>query len=150
MASKGLPHVQEYSLLVRSFFATAFGRTADEKALSFWVPKLRMGMSLDHFAENLVRSHEFQKRHGSSPEVDIQYLAALDSDRLWRLPELEGLARWVSAGEHGTTRAKVLAAMASSRKLPAVIREEQRVNFGFFLSGVGSEAIRHREDLLLA
>ena len=67
-------------------------------------------------AEHLIRSREFQRRHGSSEEVGVKYLAALNPDGLWRLPELAGLARWLAAGRAGMIRAKLLAAVASSDK----------------------------------
>ena len=45
--SEELPHKWEYSLLVNSFYRTAFGRTADKRALDAWMPQLQSGMSLE-------------------------------------------------------------------------------------------------------
>jgi O-antigen biosynthesis protein len=114
--AKVSPQGWEDSLVVRSFYKAAFGRVADEKALGIWTRELRAGISLDLFAERLAASREFRIRHGSSEEVDVNYLAALDGDRLWRLPELEGLARWLSTEKGGVMRAKILAALAGSER----------------------------------
>jgi GT2 family glycosyltransferase len=102
------------SLLVRSLYQSAFGRPADQAAVMKWVRQLQAGTSLESLAGDLVRSPEFQARHGSSPEVDINYITALYRDSLGRPPELASLAFWLASQGEAVTRAKVLSALAPS------------------------------------
>jgi hypothetical protein len=102
------------SVLVNSFYKAAFGRLADPEGLANQIHQLHSGVSLEVLAEELVGLPEFQTRHGSNQKVDIKYIAALYRDGLGREPDPEGLALWLAAGAKGATRAKVLAALASS------------------------------------
>src|SRR6266404_4296772 len=105
---------RDYPLLVNSLYRAAFGRLAEESGLEHHVRALQSGTALQVLAEHLVRSPEFQTRHGSSQEVDIKYITALYRDGLGCEPELENLASWLGAGKKGATRAKVLAGVAAS------------------------------------
>jgi glycosyltransferase involved in cell wall biosynthesis len=109
-----LPQGKDTSLLVKSLHQSAFGRPADQAAVRQWVDRLQSGTSLESLAEDLVRSPEFQARHGSSPEVDIKYITALYRDGLGRPPELASLAFWLASQDEAVTRAKVLASVAAS------------------------------------
>jgi O-antigen biosynthesis protein len=99
------------SQLVNCLYKAAFGRPADEGGLALNVHKLLSGLALEAVAEDLVRSAEFQMRHGHSQELDIKYVTALYRDGLGRPPELETLAFWLAKG---ATRAEVLAEVACS------------------------------------
>ena len=109
-----LPQHGDHSLLVNSLYKTAFGRIADADGLANCSHQLELGVSLEDLAEQIVTSVEFQTRHGSSQRVDIKYLTALYRDGLGRHPDLESLAFWLAEGKKGGTRAKALAALASS------------------------------------
>jgi GT2 family glycosyltransferase/glycosyltransferase involved in cell wall biosynthesis/SAM-dependent methyltransferase len=98
---------------INSLYRAAFGRIADQEGLAVRMLHLQLGVSLEVLAEELVGSPEFHARHGSDQNVDIQYLAALYRNGLGREPDPQGLAHWLAAG---ATRAKVLAAIASSHE----------------------------------
>jgi hypothetical protein len=100
--------------LVNALYRLAFARSADETWLAGNIARLQSGTPLEVLAEELVRSDEFEARHGSSQSVDIEYITALYRDGLDRRPESEGLASWLAEGKKGATRAQVLAAMARS------------------------------------
>src|SRR6516164_242823 len=100
--------------LVNSFYKAAFGHAAEEAGLAAWVRELRSGMSVEVLAEHFVRLADFQQRHGSSEEVDINYVTALYRDGLGRPPKLEELAFWLAKAEKEATRAKVLAGIDGS------------------------------------
>jgi GT2 family glycosyltransferase len=104
----------DHSLLVNSFYKASFDRLADECGLATWVGELQSGTSTEVLADHIVRSAEFQTRHGSKQEVDIKFVTALYRDGLGRPPELEALASWLTEGKRGATRAKVLAGIAGS------------------------------------
>jgi GT2 family glycosyltransferase/SAM-dependent methyltransferase len=98
---------------VNSLYKAAFGRIADPEGLANRIHQLQSGVSLEVLAEQLVGSPEFQTRHGSDQKVDIKFIATLYRDGLGREPDPEGLAHWLAVAT-GATRAKVLAALASS------------------------------------
>jgi O-antigen biosynthesis protein len=112
-SASGSPRqVSDHSLLVNSLYESAFGHQADGSSLAYWVHELESGTSVESAAEQLVRSTEFQTRHGSSEEVDTNYLTAIYRDGLGAAPDLDALACWLAEGENGATRAKVLTAVA--------------------------------------
>jgi GT2 family glycosyltransferase len=111
-ASGSPPQVSDHSLLVNSLYESAFGHPADGSSLAYWVHELESGTSVESAAEQLVRSTEFQTRHGSSEEVDINYLRTIYRDGLRCRPDLDGMALWLAKGKNGATRAKVLTAVA--------------------------------------
>ncbi len=113
---KGYPKASDCAQLVNCLYQSAFGRFADQGGLAHSVHQLQSGVSLEAFASNLVHSAEFQMRHGSSQEVNSEYITALYRDGLGRQPDLEGLASWLAEGKKGATRATVLAAFASSEE----------------------------------
>jgi hypothetical protein len=120
--STSLLPLRDYSLLVNSLYRPAFGRLAKESGLARHVQALQSGMSLESLAEDFLRSPEFRVRHGSSQEVDINYVTALYRDGLGRPPKLEDLAFWLAKEEKGATRAKVLARIAGSDEaLPSTL-----------------------------
>ena len=100
--------------LVNSLYKAAFGCAAEEASLAAWVRELRSGTSMEVLAERFVRLAEFQQRHGSSEEVDINYVTALYRDGLDRPPKLGELGLWLAKAEKGATRAKILAGIAGS------------------------------------
>jgi hypothetical protein len=99
------------SVCVNALYKAAFGRLADPEGLANRIHQLQSGVSLEILAKEFVGSLEFQTRHGLDQNVDIKYIAALYRDGLGREPDPEGLAHWLAAG---ATRAKMLAALASS------------------------------------
>jgi hypothetical protein len=104
----------DMSLLVSSFYKTAFGRLPDPQGLAHCIHQLKSGVSPEGLAEELVGAAEFRARHGSSERVDTDYLTAVYRDGLGRQPDPEGLANWLAEGQKETTRAKVLAGFARS------------------------------------
>ena len=116
------PHLPgDPSLLVHSLYKAAFGRLADPAGMANRVNQLQSGASLKVLAEGLVASAEFQTRHGSTQNVDTEFLNALYRDGLGRKPDPDGLANWLAEAENGATRAKVLAAFAVSEEAMNVI-----------------------------
>src|SRR5208283_3313930 len=77
---------------------------------------LQSGVPLEFMADQLVRSPEFQRRHGTSQIVDADFFSALFRDGLRRKPDRDGVARCVEARARGATRAEVLAALAASEE----------------------------------
>jgi O-antigen biosynthesis protein len=108
--------VKDCSPLVHSLYKTAFGRPADPDGLANCIRRLQSGVSVECLAEELVLSPEFEARHGSRQEVDFKYIRALYRDGLEQIPGLESLAFWLAQGDRGATRAKVLAAVATSEE----------------------------------
>jgi GT2 family glycosyltransferase len=113
-AATELSQMGDLTVLVNSLYRVAFGRLADPNGLANWIQQLQSGVSLEALAEELVRTPEFQIRHGLTERIDIKYLTALYRDGLKREPTLENLAFWLAEGKNGATRAKVLAALAKS------------------------------------
>ena len=113
-ASTSLLQHRDHSLLVNSLYKTAFGRVADPDGLATCSHQLKLGVSLEELAEQIVTSVEFLARHGPDRRVDMKYLTSLSRDGLGRQPNLENLAFWLAPGDSGVTRAKVLAAVAGS------------------------------------
>ncbi|MBV9492522.1 MAG: DUF4214 domain-containing protein [Verrucomicrobia bacterium] len=105
---------KEPALLVRALYKTAFGRPVDEAGLAANVARLQTGTPLEALAHDLTRSAEFQARHGSKQDLDLEYLSALYRDGLGRQPDPDGLAFWMAEAEKGVTRAQALAAFAAS------------------------------------
>ena len=89
------------------------GHLPEESTLAHWVHELESGTSVEGAAEQVVRSAEFQTRHGSSEEVDINYLTAIYRDGLGTAPDLDALAWWLAEGKNAATRAKVLTAVTN-------------------------------------
>ena len=114
--SSSLLEFRDAPSVVNSLYKAAFGGVAEEAGSAAWVRELRSGMSSEVLAEHFVRLAEFQQRHGSSEAVDIHYITALYRDGLGRPPKLEDLAFWLTKGEKGATRAKVLAGIAGSEE----------------------------------
>jgi O-antigen biosynthesis protein len=100
--------------LVNCLYQAGFGRFADTGGLAHYVHQLQSGVSLEVLAEDLVKSAEFQARHGSSLVVDRRFVTAMYRSGLGREPDSGELASWLAEGEKGVTRAKVLAAFAGS------------------------------------
>lgn len=122
--SASLPSFPDPSLLVNSFYRAAFGRAADPPGLAGCVEQLRSGVSPESLADRLVGSAEFQARHGPGQNLDLKYLTALYRDALGRQADPGNLAFWLTEGNNGATRARVLAALAGSdealeRSLPS-------------------------------
>jgi hypothetical protein len=69
--------VEDSSLLVNALYKAAFGRLAEPGGLAQRIHQLQSGVSPQVLAEELVRSPEFQARHGSSQKVDAKYITAL-------------------------------------------------------------------------
>jgi O-antigen biosynthesis protein len=103
--------------LVNALVFAAFGRTAGEEELASHIQQLQSEITLEILAEKLVRSAEFQARHGTGETVDTQYLTALYRDGLGREPDSKHLAPWLAEEEQGATRAKVLAELARSEEV---------------------------------
>jgi hypothetical protein len=104
-----LPRIGGPPLWVNALYKTAFGRRPDRNELANCIHQLDLGASLNLLANQIVATVEFQKRHGSSQRIDLEYLVALFRDGLERQPDPETLAFWLAAGKEGVTRAKVLA-----------------------------------------
>jgi glycosyltransferase involved in cell wall biosynthesis len=104
------------TMCANSFYVTAFGRFPDEAGLANYVRQLKSGVSLEAFAEGVTASAEFQTRHGSSQNVDTEYLTALYCNGLGRHPDPQALAFWLAEGEKGGTRVRVLIGVATSEE----------------------------------
>jgi GT2 family glycosyltransferase len=111
--------------LVNCLYQAGFGRFADTGGLAHYVHQLQSGVSLEVLAEDLVKSAEFQARHGSSLVVDRRFVTAMYRSGLGREPDSGGLASWLAEGKKGVTRAKVLAAFAGSTE--ALDRHRQQL-----------------------
>jgi len=109
-------YLKEPSRVVNSLYKVAFGRRADPQGLATRIHQLQSGLALEILAEELVRSPEFQARHGTGHGVDANYISALYRVGLRREPDQEGLAKWSAIGAKGSTRAQVLAAFAASEE----------------------------------
>jgi GT2 family glycosyltransferase len=118
-ASDNLVSTHEAALLIKSLYSlykTAFGRMADEKDIAAHLRALDSRTSLEVLGERIVGSPEFQARHGSSLDVDLNYITAIYQEGLGRPPDLESLAFWLAEGAKGATRGRVLASVAASEE----------------------------------
>jgi GT2 family glycosyltransferase len=104
------------SSLVDVLYNAAFGRDADEVGRVHWVQQLQSGAPLEVLAEMLVRSPEFQSRHGNVDNVDIKYISVVYRDGLGRPADLGSLSYWLVGAQKGATRAQVLAELAGSEE----------------------------------
>jgi GT2 family glycosyltransferase len=104
---------RDFGIVLTALYRTAFGRAADKSDLERGIDELRAGAVLAVLADDLVRSIEFQDRHGCDEGLNLSFITDLYLDGLGRRPDLQGLAYWLSAGE-GATRADLLAAIAQS------------------------------------
>jgi GT2 family glycosyltransferase len=111
---KACPTASHSTQLINCLYQAAFGRSADANELAHNIQRLQSGVSPQVVAKDLVRSTEFQARHGSGQAVDRDFVTALYRDGLGREPDSEGLTSWLAQGEKRATRAKVLAAFAGS------------------------------------
>jgi GT2 family glycosyltransferase len=104
----------EFETILAALYRAAFGRPAEKNNLEKGITELRAGSSLVVLADDLVRSIEFQERHGCDEDLDLSFITDLYLDGLGRRPDLQSLAYWLSAGKKGATRADLLAAIARS------------------------------------
>ena len=109
-------YLNDPARVVNCLYRTAFGRRADPQGLADRIHQLQSGVPLEVMADQLVRSPEFQRRHGTSQIVDADFFSALFRDGLRRKPDRDGVARCVEARARGATRAEVLAALAASEE----------------------------------
>jgi GT2 family glycosyltransferase len=100
--------------ILSALYRTAFGRPAGKGDLESGVNQLGAGTALAVLADDLVRSIEFQDRHGCDEDLNLSFITDLYLDGLGRRPDLQSLAYWLSAGKEGATRADLLAAIARS------------------------------------
>ncbi|MBV8135529.1 MAG: DUF4214 domain-containing protein, partial [Deltaproteobacteria bacterium] len=75
------------NLYVCSLYRTALGRSADKVGLTNCIRQVQSGSTLDAVAEGVVRSPEFQSRHGTNQNIDVNFLRALYRDGLGRQPD---------------------------------------------------------------
>jgi GT2 family glycosyltransferase len=149
-------------ILVNSFYKSAFGRLADPEELANRIHQFQLGapygltrvsvlaatsvrrarrcreLYQETLAEELVGSAEFQTRHGAGQKVDVDYVTALYRDALGHQPDPAGLAYWLAEGEKGVTRAKALAAFASSEE--AISRRAVPLVNALFFAAFGRTA----------
>jgi FkbM family methyltransferase len=133
-ATPNVPIDVDRLVSVSALYRAAFGRFPDRVGLADSMKNLRAGVSLESLAEILVGSEEFQTRHGSSENVDIEYICALYRNGLGRVPGAEDLTAWLGEAAKGLTRARVLAGVARSPEAIAcalVAVEEFRNKKGF-------------------
>ncbi|HEY0789791.1 MAG TPA: glycosyltransferase [Chthoniobacterales bacterium] len=103
-------------ILVNCLYRTGLGRFADEAGLKNAVQALQAGGTLHDLARGLVRSAEFQFRHGPSEKVDTRFITALYRDGLGRQPDLDAVFYFLKAARTGVTRVEILASIAASNE----------------------------------
>jgi GT2 family glycosyltransferase len=104
----------DFGIILTALYRTAFGRPVEKSNLERDVDELRAGTALVVLADDLVRSIEFQDRHGSDEDLNLSFITDVYLDGLGRRPDLQSLAYWLSAGRKGATRADLLAAISRS------------------------------------
>src|SRR5271165_3794487 len=124
-SSADLAQMHDPSLLVNSLYRTALGRDPDPEGLENAIQHLQLGGSLESLAERVAASREFQARHGSSQNIDFKYLTALLRDGFGRQPDLGSIAFWLIQAKNETSRATVLAGIASSDEARARVRPSE-------------------------
>jgi GT2 family glycosyltransferase len=110
----GFEFEKDIGIIIASLYRTAFGRPPEQKNLERDINELRAGTALVVLADDLVRSDEFQERHGCDHHLNRSFITDLYLDGLGRRPDLQGLAYWLAAGKKGATRANLLAAITRS------------------------------------
>ena len=101
-------------IIIKALYQAAFGRLPEVGNLATAANELRSNVPLEVLADDLVRSAEFQERHGSKESPDATFITDLYLDGIGRRPDLESLGHWLSEAKKGLTRANLLAAMARS------------------------------------
>lgn len=109
---------------VTTLYETAFGRTADAGGLDYWFDVAKAGVSLSAIAEAFTSSSEFQST--SALLNDESFVASLYRNTFDRDGEDAGVAYWVDALTHGSTRADLIKSFAdiASQNIDGTVQTE--------------------------
>lgn len=89
---------------VTTLYQTAFGRTADASGLQYWFDVARSGTSLSDIADAFAASAEFAARALDN----TKFVQSLYHNTFARAGEDSGIAYWVDALAHGSTRGDLI------------------------------------------
>ncbi len=103
--------------LLNRIFRMALGRSGDEDGSAYFLQRLKVGISLESIAEEVINSVEHRSQFGSEPAVNFEYVSALCRNGLGREPNLSELALWLGKAKKGATRSAIVAALANSAGL---------------------------------
>lgn len=98
------------------------GRAPDYAGLDGWK---QSGETINEMAGAFLDSAEYRNERGS-PTGNVEFVAQLYEAALGRTPEIAGLDAWVTALEHGTSRADVAVGICES---PESIAHNQPLGF---------------------
>jgi hypothetical protein len=92
---------------VARLYSASFARAPDTAGLAVQLDALHAGLSPLNLSQNFLGSAEFAARYGANPTND-QYVTALYSNVLGRVPDGGGYAVQIDALAHGLSRAQLL------------------------------------------
>lgn len=90
---------------ITTLYETAFGRTADAGGLDYWFDLGRGGVSLKQIADAFTHTAEFASKAALS---NTDFVNGLYQNTFGRAGEASGVAYWVDALSHGSTRADLI------------------------------------------
>ena len=90
---------------ISTLYRTAFGRDADAGGLDYWFDLGRAGATLKQIADAFAHSAEFS---AAAAKSDTEFVQGLYQNTFGRAGEDAGVAYWVDALAHGSTRADLI------------------------------------------
>jgi hypothetical protein len=110
-------------LAVDRAFVDVLRRSTDGTGRSYWIDRLRSGLSLRRMRASLYGSNEYASVHGGGTTAG--YVTAAYRDILGRVPDAAGLEYWIGLIEAGTPRGTVADRFLNTSEARAVIVRDQ-------------------------
>lgn len=107
---------------VMRLYWSFFHRIPDPGGLSYWVGRHEAGTKLAAIAAQFAASSEFRNTYG--PLGHPGFVALVYQNVLGRAPDAVGLAHWVAALEHGSSRGDIMTAFSESSEGRRLMRAE--------------------------
>lgn len=101
-------------------YQSAFDRAPDLDGLGYWIAQFDRGATLNAVAGGFIHSAEYTARYGANSS-DNDFVTALYSNVLHRLPDQGGADYWNARLHDGADRAEVLVAFSESPENQAAL-----------------------------
>jgi hypothetical protein len=101
-------------------YQAAFDRMPDMDGLGYWIAQLDHGASLGAVADAFLHSAEFVALYGTA-SADQDFVKALYSNVLHRVPDQAGADYWVAQSQNGASRAAILIEFSESAENVAAL-----------------------------
>ncbi|MES2264452.1 MAG: DUF4214 domain-containing protein [Pseudomonadota bacterium] len=113
-------------------YQATFNRAPDLNGLGYWIAQLDRGASLNTVADGFIHSTEFVARYGAA-NTDQDFIKALYSNVLHRLPDQAGADYWSGQLHGGASRAAVLTGFSESTENQAALIGQIAKGFTYHL-----------------